>query len=125
MVGSGNHGGIDCHAPVGLDVRLGPGPAVETPRASTPLFELSTSVALPGALVVPWQDLAATAAIPSRGTGEEAKSNLPVLFLSTGVALVLSLGTLWAARKRREGEAVYQSFPRLTTLEGVSHGASI
>ena len=125
MVGSGNHGGIDCHGFVGLDVRLGSGPAVETPRASTPLFELSTSGALPGALVVPWQDLAATAAIPSRGTGEEAKSNLPVLFLSTGVALVLSLGTLWADRQRREGEAVYQSSPRLTTLAGVSVGASI
>jgi len=89
----------------------GSGPAVETPRASTPLCELSMSGALPGAVVVPWQDLAATAAIPSRGTGEEAKSNLPVLFLSTGVALILSPGTLCAARQRCEGEAVYQTLP--------------
>ena len=121
----GTTAGLIVTALLALMFAWGPGPAVETPRASTPLFELPTSGAFPGALVVPWQDLAATASIPSRGTGEEAKSNLPVLFLSSGVALVLSLGTLWAARQRREGEAVYQSSPRLTTLEGVSHGASI
>lgn len=120
----GTTAGLIVTALLALMLAWGPGPAVEAPRASTPLFDPSMSGALPGALVVPWQDLAATAAIPSRGIGAKSKSNLPVLVLSSGVALVLSLGVLWAARQRCEGEAVYQSSPRLTTVAGVSHGAT-
>ncbi len=107
----GTTAGLIVTALLALMFAWGPGPAVETPLASTPLFDSSTSGVLPGALVVPWQDLAATAAIPSRGIGAKAKSNLPVLALSSGVALVVSLGVLWAARQRREGEAVYQTPP--------------
>ncbi|MBQ12399.1 MAG: hypothetical protein CMJ45_12730 [Planctomyces sp.] len=121
----GTTAGLIVTALLALMLAWGPGPAVETPRASEPLFDPATSGALPGALVVPWQDLAVKTAFPSREAGEKAKSNLPVLVLSSGVALVLSLGVLWAARQRREDEGVYQASPRLTTLAGVSHGATL
>ena len=126
MVGSGDNDGIDFHGFAGLDVGLGPGSYVETPSALVaPLFDRSTSGTFPGAPGVPWQDMAATAAIPSREAGDKAKSNLPVLVVSSGVALVLSLGVLRAARQRREVEAVYQGSPRLTTLAGVPHGGTL
>jgi hypothetical protein len=121
----GTTAGLIVTALLALMWAWGPGPAVETPLAVSPLNHPAASGALPGALVVPWQNLAATTAIASRGTGEKAGSNKPVLFLSSGGALVLSLGVLWAARQRREGEAVYQVSPRLTTLAGVSHGAAL
>ena len=121
----GTTAGLIVTALLALMLAWGPGPTVETPMAVAPLNHTAASTAFSGAMVVPWQDLAGTALIPSIRPGEKAKSNLPVLGLSSGVALVLSLGVLWAARQRREGEAVYQASPRLTTLAGVSHDAAL
>ena len=122
----GTTAGLIFTALLALMLARGPGSDVETPSAVvTTLFDRSTSGTFPCELGVPWQDMAATVAIPSREAGDKAKSNLPVEVVSNGVALVLSLGVLWAVRQRCEVEAVYQGSHRLTTLAGVSHDGTI
>lgn len=80
----GTTAGLIVTALLALMLAWGPGTVVATPRAAPPLNHPFTSAAFLGALVVPWQNLLATTMIPLRGSGEKAKTNKPVLALSSG-----------------------------------------
>ena len=108
-----------------LMLAWGPRPAVETQSAAMPFAHPSASGFVSGPLIAQWPNLTMTTAILSGGFGAGSNSNQPVLALSSGVALALSVGALWVARRRRNAGALDQASAALNTPAKVSPAASL
>ena len=108
-----------------LMLAWGPRPAVETQSAARPIGHPSVSGSYPGGALASWPTLPVSLVVPSGGFGASSNSNQPVLVLSSGVALALSVGALWVARQRRNAGALDQASTALNTPAKVSPAASL
>ena len=117
--------GLIVAALLALILVWGPPPIFETPSAATPLDNLSTSGSVSGFVVAPWPALAGTTGVPSGAFGARSNSNFPVLALGCGVALAMSFGALWAARRRRNSGVAEQVSIGLNAGSKVSPAISL
>ena len=117
--------GVIITALLALMLAWGPAPVVETPNAAAPPGNLSVFGSISGSVLVPLPGLAATTEAPWGVIGARPHTNSPVLALSSGVALAMSFGALWAARRRRNAGAPEQVSPGLNTSQRVVPAVSL
>ncbi len=92
----GTTAGLIITALLALMLAWGPPPVFETPNAATTHGNLYAS----RAIVAPLHALAGTTGLPPGIFDARSDSNPPVLAISSGLALAMSIGALWAARRR-------------------------
>ena len=121
----GTTAGLIITALLALMLAWGPPPVFETPNAVAPTGNPSADESAAGAAVPPWPAFAGTTVFPLVEVGANSVSNQTVLALSSGVALALSFGALWAARQSRDAGGVNHAAAPLNTRVKVSPSASL
>ena len=117
----GTTAGLIITALLALMLAWGPPPVVETPNAATAHGILSDS----RPIAVPLHALAGTTGLPPGVFDARSDSNPPVLAISSGLALAMSFGALWAARRRHGAGVPKLVSTGLSTRQKVSPAVSL